>query len=86
VPDLAGDFKSDAFVCSGDKRDFVRGLQIHSLSCVLLPACLQSLERHTPGDLNALAVDQRLSSESNDAIIGPMSSGWPTRPSAVISA
>jgi hypothetical protein len=29
---------------------------------------------------------QRLSSESNDAIIGPMSSGWPTRPSAVISA
>ena len=32
------------------------------------------------------ALTQRLSSESSEAIMGPMSSGWPTRPSAVISA
>jgi len=32
------------------------------------------------------ALTQRLPSEGNDAIIGPMSSGWPTRPSAVMSA
>ena len=31
------------------------------------------------------ALIQRLSSESSEAIIGPMSSGWPARPSAVIS-
>lgn len=32
------------------------------------------------------ALIQRLSSESSDAIIGPMSSGWPTRPRVVMSA
>jgi hypothetical protein len=32
------------------------------------------------------ALIQRLSSESSEAIIGPISSGWPARPSADMSA
>ena len=43
------------------------------------------LDRHAAPDLDALDVDPAIILGSSDAIIGPMPSGKPARPSAVMS-